>query len=368
MACKSRYLLFKIKKVLKLQKSVIILGEFPPNTYTGISMVNQSVFEILTKSGFLVQKVDESVWQLGGISKTVRYLRNYAELIRKLRRKNIDVFYTNFPLSILGLMRLLFVSCFIKFKSSRIKIIAHVHRGDVMKFYGTSRFNALLFRLGVRRCSKIVVLSNKYKNEIEGLKLNANIVVLSNTSPFEKEALQIGNIYRREFLCISNFIETKGIEDLVNVFASDEFSNYNLTITGKIYEHSFFYKIKNKATKNIKFVIEPNRELIQTLLGDSDCFIMPSWNEGFPIVILEAMSVGLPIIATNVGSISEMLGEDYPFLVPPKNCAKIAEALINFNNYIDKKQLSVQLKNRYLEKFSNKLFEEGVVKLFSVNS
>jgi hypothetical protein len=47
---------------LKEKVDVFILGEFPPNTFTGISMVNQSVFDILIENGFTVRKIDESVW------------------------------------------------------------------------------------------------------------------------------------------------------------------------------------------------------------------------------------------------------------------------------------------------------------------
>ena len=49
----------------------------------------------------------------------------------------------------------------------------------------------------------------------------------------------------------------------------------------------------------------------------ADFFVLPSKSgEGLPLVALEAMACGLPVIATNVGGISEILMEDYGKLVP----------------------------------------------------
>ncbi|MBN1244406.1 glycosyltransferase family 4 protein [Candidatus Bathyarchaeota archaeon] len=70
----------------------------------------------------------------------------------------------------------------------------------------------------------------------------------------------------------------------------------------------------------------------------ADLFALPSKSgEGLPLVALEAMACGLPVIATNVGGISEVMNEKYGKLVPPNSPDSLAEAILEFSS----KNLSV---------------------------
>jgi teichuronic acid biosynthesis glycosyltransferase TuaC len=63
----------------------------------------------------------------------------------------------------------------------------------------------------------------------------------------------------------------------------------------------------------------------------ADAFVLPSKSgEGLPLVALEAMSCGLPVIATNVGGISEIMEDTYGKLVPPNNPEALAKAILEF--------------------------------------
>ena len=64
----------------------------------------------------------------------------------------------------------------------------------------------------------------------------------------------------------------------------------------------------------------------------ADLFALPSKSgEGLPLVALEAMACGLPVIATNVGGTSEVMSEDYGKLVPPNSPDSLAEAILEFS-------------------------------------
>lgn len=69
------------------------------------------------------------------------------------------------------------------------------------------------------------------------------------------------------------------------------------------------------------------RDDIPDLLAAADIFVLPSLFEGLPLVILEAMAMALPIVATRIGGTLEALGADYPWLVEPGDSVALANAL-----------------------------------------
>ena len=103
-----------------------------------------------------------------------------------------------------------------------------------------------------------------------------------------------------------------------------------------------------------------------SVINKASCLILPSHNEGQPQIILEAMSIGTPVIATNVGDIPTMLGIDYPFLIPAKSPDKLANAIENFlkldENELNK--LSTFLKNRYNNNYSYEIHKTLLLKTF----
>lgn len=63
-------------------------------------------------------------------------------------------------------------------------------------------------------------------------------------------------------------------------------------------------------------------------LAEWDIFLMPSRTDAFPLAVLEAMAMGLPVVATRVGGIPEQLGDDAGILVEPEDVEGIAAAVL----------------------------------------
>ena len=69
---------------------------------------------------------------------------------------------------------------------------------------------------------------------------------------------------------------------------------------------------------------------IATFMSAADVLVLPSHREGLPTVLVEAGSIGLPVIATAVGGIPGLLGHDRGILIPDPSAESIQEALAAF--------------------------------------
>ena len=92
----------------------------------------------------------------------------------------------------------------------------------------------------------------------------------------------------------------------------------------------------------------------------TDLFALPSKSgEGLPLVALEAMACGLPVVATDVGGTSEVLSADYGKLVPPNSPVSLAEAVLDFSR-MDLATLKKKLRMVVEQKYS---WDQNVAKL-----
>lgn len=96
----------------------------------------------------------------------------------------------------------------------------------------------------------------------------------------------------------------------------------------------------------------------------ADLFVLPSKSgEGLPLVALEAMACALPVIATDVGGIREVLKEDYGKLVPPNQPELLAEAVLDFAAQ-DFSQRKLELRAMVEEKFSWDTNVERLIEIY----
>ena len=84
-----------------------------------------------------------------------------------------------------------------------------------------------------------------------------------------------------------------------------------------------------KIDTRVQFIGE--REDVPRWLGGSDIFVLTSVSEGLGIAILEAMATGLPVVATQVGGIPELLHPDYSTMVPSGDPSSLARALSDWS-------------------------------------
>jgi teichuronic acid biosynthesis glycosyltransferase TuaC len=96
----------------------------------------------------------------------------------------------------------------------------------------------------------------------------------------------------------------------------------------------------------------------------ADLFVLPSKSgEGLPLVALEAMACALPVIATDVGGIGEVLKEDYGKLVPPNQPELLAKAVLDFAAQ-DFSKRKLELRAMMEEKFSWDTNVERLIEIY----
>lgn len=345
-------------------RKVLFFGEIYPNSINGVSVAN------LTNLNFLKEKVvvdiiieENNFRDHEKIScyKIITILRQLFKVLIKSACNRYDTLYLVFSLSILGgIKTLLAIICYRFFINGNV--IIHIHRGDFFLNFYTNVFSKQLSNLIFKLTDRLIVLSDNQKVEMSVFK-SLKIEVLYNT--VESEQLNI-NVNRRnkKFIYISNYLPQKGIFELLDVFKElkDLYPNILLETYGAFSDEGIKKRILNYCDKNIYINSTVQGDEKYHKLITSDCLVLPSWNEGQPLVILEAMSVGLPIISTKVGLIPELLGEDYVYLANPQDVNSLKDKIVEFINSIDNDLISIQLKEKYnqlycREKHKNRLFE-----------
>lgn len=157
---------------------------------------------------------------------------------------------------------------------------------------------------------------------------NVKGVDMERFSPARFVVTKIPDVFT--FVFVGRIVSDKGINELVEAFVKlhDKHKNTRLVLVGN-YEH------------NLDPVSDKTRQLIDTNDGievcgakygddllqmyvDADCFVMPSYREGFPNTVLEAGAMGLPSIVTDINGSREIIENEKNGLIVP---AKDADAL-----------------------------------------
>ena len=159
-----------------------------------------------------------------------------------------------------------------------------------------------------------------------------------------------------KFVFIGRYERTKGLKEILKV-AGKLISQYT-------FEFHFIGEIpENNKVINDNFIyhdIIKNSEKIRSILIDSDILVCPSYSEGMPTVILEAMASGCAIIATDVGAVGTMVNQENGWLISNINLeSQIEKAMIS--SIIEKKKL-YKKKIYSLEKVKNEFTWDDIIK------
>lgn len=260
-----------------------------------------------------------------------------------------------------------FLSSCIGFLLSKIFNISYII--TVQRMEKKSFFRKLVYE-NARLCIGASFAIKMYFEQI-GIK---NSIVIPNGVDLQKFQNLRQNQIRAKLGLKDEFIITtvarlekiKGVEYLIKALSNYRLRiiNYKLLIIGEGSRRQALEELSKKLglSENIKFLGQIQNKEIPKYLAISDCFILPSLQEGFGIAVLEAQASKVPVIASNVGGISDIIEDGKTgVLIEPKDSEQIAQAVIKM--FSDQNFGKVLTKNAFqkLEKYdwqniANKVF------------
>ncbi|WP_164084658.1 glycosyltransferase [Alteromonas flava] len=133
-----------------------------------------------------------------------------------------------------------------------------------------------------------------------------------------------------KLIFIGSLIQTKGVFELIEAFSKlIENENCQLSIIGKGPEDA---TLKAKCQEygiqsQVEFLGAMPLDSVASELRQADFLVLPSYREGVPNVLLEALASGVPVIATTVGGIPEIVNAETGVLVEPQSTAELLKGL-----------------------------------------
>jgi len=199
----------------------------------------------------------------------------------------------------------------------------------------------LMFTLGIRNATKVISPSNYYADLVER-KCGVRPIVIPNPIrledyeclPSREEARENLGLDAEDgiILYTGRLHPQKGLIYLIEAFQNivQECPSAKLIIVGTGPSKDKLVDFARKARlKNISFTGYVEKHHLNQLLAAADVYVSPSVYETFGMAVLEALASGLPIVATNVGGLSEIVenGEN-GFLVPSRNPDALSDAVL----------------------------------------
>ena len=208
-------------------------------------------------------------------------------------------------------------------------------------YFAKTPLRKFKLRFILKHADEVIALTNDMKKEMQKV-YNRAVAVIPNgieIKPIQptcrsriRNHLGIAND-EKVIISVGVIRPVKGFEYLIramNIIIA-EMPDTKLVIIGEGPEKEALIKLSERMSldESILFLGEIPNEKIPDYMSAADIFVLPSLSESFGIVNLEAMSVGLPIVASNVGGVPELVvnGEN-GFLVEPGNITQIAEKVL----------------------------------------
>jgi glycosyltransferase involved in cell wall biosynthesis len=255
----------------------------------------------------------------------------------------------------------------------RVPTVVHVHAAEFVDFYAAlPRVLQRLVSATLRCATRCIVLGTTYREYfINVVALDPRRVeIVFNGVPDPDVQRPEPRRATCELLFAGVLNERKGLQDLLTALASERLRQapWHLSIAGNGDDAPFRKQSEMSGLADkVTFLGWLPPPKMHDLFAASDVLVLPSRNEGLPMVIVEAMASGLAVISTPVGSIGDAVLEGVNgLLVPPKDVDALATALATVIEDPEvRRRMGREGRDLYLRKFMISGSNQRLSEIFS---
>lgn len=240
-----------------------------------------------------------------------------SNMIRQIIQEKPDVIHLNSSCSRFGIYR--DCICALIGRVCSIPVVLQCHCNIQDQVHG--RIAEVAFRTMTSLSDKVLVL-NRFSAEYARRFVADKVIIVPNfadeTDVFYRESVA-DTIQQAVF--VGHVRREKGATEMFE--AAAYFPDIRFTLVGPVQK-----EMEDMArSSNVELLgPQPHEEVLQ-LLRNADVFLFPSYTEGFANALLEAMAVGLPVIATDVGANAEMLENEGGIIISASDSDALAKAI-----------------------------------------
>ena len=369
-------------------KKILIVGSVPP-PYHGSNLYLKELLDSNLNKAFNVIHLDTSdsrddMDNFGKLDwpNISLGLKNFVQLVALCVKEKPDMVYL-LPSETLAYLRdggfVLLTKIF-----SKAKIIQHMHLASFDKFYQKAKWLLKKYiDLTQKLVNQTIVLGESLKPVYYQWHSKANIQVVPNgidanislNGKFKKESLPV-------LYFLGNLVKFKGIHLAVQALGivKRHYPNIQMKIAGK-WRYDRVFKIDEEAIKEEIFTIiqteklKDNVEFLGTVTGEdkaqllkeANILVFPSVYDAFPLVILEAMAAGNPIVAVDkIGAIPDIvIHNQNGLLVDEPDPQKIANAIIYLIETPQERiKMGMQGREMYQKNYTKEKHVENMISVF----
>ena len=193
------------------------------------------------------------------------------------------------------------------------KVIVHLHSGDDMIVNAKHQF---IYKTFFLHADNTIVLAESIKNKLLSKYIFKKVCVVYNPCPEVEADIKI--VRKKEILFAGTLYQIKGYSDLIEAFSliAEKFPDWKIVFAGNgEIDKGIFLAKKLQIENQLVFkgwVLESGKE---KLFRESSFLCLPSYTEGFPMAVLDAWAYGLPVIATPVGGLPDVMVNGFNGLV-----------------------------------------------------
>jgi glycosyltransferase involved in cell wall biosynthesis len=221
---------------------------------------------------------------------------------------------------------------FLMARAARRPYVLHLHGGEFIQFYEKEcgKRAQRFIRYILREAALVLVLSDQWKERLQKICPNAKIEVLANGVALPDLQLRREELHP-SIVFLGSLARGKGIYDLLHAFAriAKRFPDVKLICAGGgAVAQARAMAARFDLEGRVEFPGWIDAEQKRHLLAGATAFVLPSYAEGLPMALLEAMSWRLPVVATPVGGVPQLVQHrSNGLLVAPGNIEQLAAAL-----------------------------------------